>query len=67
MAAIDAHEHIHLTGPAADEAARRLEAFGERARFQGAVVLDDNRLRWVGRYCGPGQVSAQTVRLLGAG
>ena len=45
MAAIDAHEHTHLTGPAADEAARRLETFGERARFQGNVVLDDNRLR----------------------
>ncbi|MEW1725135.1 hypothetical protein [Streptomyces sp. NPDC093109] len=45
MAAIDAHEHTHLTGPAADEAARRLETFGERARFQGTVVLDDNRLR----------------------
>ncbi|WP_157536681.1 hypothetical protein [Kitasatospora mediocidica] len=45
MAAIDAHEHTHLTGPAADEATRRLETFGERARFQGTVVLDDNRLR----------------------
>jgi hypothetical protein len=45
MAAIDAHEHTTLTGPAADEAARRLEAFSERARFQGTVVLDDSRLR----------------------
>ncbi|MGW5152452.1 hypothetical protein [Rhodococcus koreensis] len=45
MAAIDAHEHTHLSGPAADEAARRLEAFGARARFQGTVVLDENRLR----------------------
>lgn len=45
MAAIDAHEHTDLTGPAAEEAARRLEAFGARARFQGKVVLDDNRLR----------------------
>src|ERR1039457_1096455 len=44
-AAIDAHEHTTLTGPAADEAARRLEAFGERARFQGTVVLDDSRPR----------------------
>ncbi len=45
MAAIDAHEHTQLTGPAAEEAARRLESFGERARFQGTVVLDGNRLR----------------------
>ncbi|QTI90625.1 hypothetical protein [Streptomyces sp. AgN23] len=45
MAAIDAHEHTHLTGPAADEATRRLEAFGSQARFQGKIVLDDIRLR----------------------
>jgi hypothetical protein len=45
MAAIDAHEHASLTGPAAEEAARRLEAFGERARFQGIVVTDQARLR----------------------
>ncbi|WP_224282315.1 hypothetical protein [Streptomyces sp. LS1784] len=45
MAAIDAHEHTNLTGPAADEAARRLETFGARARFQGRVVLDESRLR----------------------
>jgi integrase len=45
MAAIDAHEHPSLTGPAADEAARRLQAFGERARFHGTVILDEARLR----------------------
>ncbi len=45
MAAVDAHEHTSLTGPAAAESARRLETFGARARFQGKVVLDDNRLR----------------------
>lgn len=45
LAAIDAHEHTNLTGPAADEAARRLEEFGTRARFQGKVVLDENRLQ----------------------
>lgn len=43
--AIDAHEHTNITGPAAEEAARRLEDFSARARFQGKVVLDDNRLR----------------------
>lgn len=45
LATIDANEHTSLTGPAADEAARRLEEFGDRARFQGKVVLDHNRLR----------------------
>ncbi|MFB7287780.1 hypothetical protein [Actinacidiphila glaucinigra] len=45
MTAIDAHEHTQLTGPAADEAARRLEAFGARAHFQGTIVLDETRLR----------------------
>ncbi|MFJ9776141.1 hypothetical protein ACIRVF_33725 [Kitasatospora sp. NPDC101157] len=45
MAAIDAHEHTDLTGPAAEEAVRRLEAFGAHARFQGKTVLDQNRLR----------------------
>jgi integrase len=47
LAAIDAHQHPALTGPAAEEAARRLEAFGERARFQGTVVTDQARLRRV--------------------
>jgi integrase len=45
MASVDAHQHTQLTGPAADEAARRLEEFGERAGFRGKVVLDDSRLR----------------------
>ncbi len=45
LAAIDAHEHGSLTGPAAAEAARRLEGFGERARFQGIVIMDQARLR----------------------
>jgi hypothetical protein len=42
---VEAHEHLGLAGPAAEEAARRLADFGERARFQGRVVLDDHRLR----------------------
>ncbi|MGW7200262.1 hypothetical protein [Streptomyces chryseus] len=45
MAAIDAHEHTQLTGPAAGEAARRLEAFGTRTRFHGTVALDEMRLQ----------------------
>jgi hypothetical protein len=45
MAAIDAHEHTSLTGPAAAEAARRLADFGAQARFHGNVVVDDKRLR----------------------
>lgn len=45
MASIDAHQHTQFTGPAADEAASRLEEFGERAGFGGKVILDDSRLR----------------------
>lgn len=45
LAAIDAHEHASLTGPAAEEAARRLETFGERVRFQGTIITDQARLR----------------------
>jgi integrase len=45
MSAIDAHQHTHFAGPAADEAASRLEEFGGRAGFGGKVVLDDSRLR----------------------
>jgi integrase len=45
MASIDAHQHTQFTGPAAGEAASRLEEFGERAGFGGKVVLDDSRLR----------------------
>lgn len=44
LAMIDAHEHKDLAGPAADEAARRLENFGEQARFQGKVITDHRRL-----------------------
>lgn len=42
---IDAHEHTELAGPAASEAARRLEAFDDQSRFQGTVVTDRHRLR----------------------
>jgi integrase len=45
MASVEAHQHTQFTGPAADEAARRLGEFGERAGFQGKVVLDSSRLR----------------------
>lgn len=41
---INPHEHHDLAGPAADEAARRLQEFGDEARFQGSVVLDRRRL-----------------------
>lgn len=40
----DAHEHKNLTGPAAAEAAARLESFAGAARFAGAVVTDPRRL-----------------------
>ncbi|MFF8643236.1 hypothetical protein [Streptomyces sp. NPDC015345] len=42
---IDAHERIDLTGPSAEEVARRLDEFGERAQFQGQIALDEHRLK----------------------
>jgi hypothetical protein len=45
LAMIDAHEHYDLTGPAAEEAIRRLDEFGEQARFQGKVVIEERRLQ----------------------
>ncbi|MFD3458263.1 hypothetical protein ACFWVM_00970 [Nocardia fluminea] len=53
LALIDAHEHTQLTGPAGDEAQRRLEQFGEQARFAGAVVTDDRRLQRLLRRADP--------------
>jgi hypothetical protein len=44
LAIINQHEHKNLAGPAADEAARRLQKFGDDARFRGRVVLDRRRL-----------------------
>lgn len=45
LAMIDQHDHKSLTGPAAAEAGRRLEQFGEQARFVGAVITDAHRLK----------------------
>ncbi|MFF1691985.1 MULTISPECIES: hypothetical protein [unclassified Streptomyces] len=45
MEMIDSHQHAGLTGPSAEEAARRLTEFGERAQFQGQVALDRHRLK----------------------
>jgi hypothetical protein len=44
LAMTDAHEHHGLAGPAAGEATRRLEEFGDRARFPGSVITDRRRL-----------------------
>ncbi|MFJ2218404.1 hypothetical protein ACIQVO_40150 [Streptomyces sp. NPDC101062] len=41
---IDAHEHTMMTGPSAEEVARRLGEFGERAQFKGQIALDKHRL-----------------------
>jgi hypothetical protein len=41
---IDAHEHTALAGPAAPEARRRLDGFGQQARFTGTVLTDSHRL-----------------------
>ncbi|MET7320615.1 hypothetical protein [Streptomyces sp. NPDC005549] len=42
LTVIDIHEPTRLAGPAATEAARRLEE--QRTCFQGTVLLDDRRL-----------------------
>ncbi|MEU5325658.1 hypothetical protein [Streptomyces parvus] len=45
MEMIDAHQHLYLAGPSAEEAARRLQDFGDRAQFQGQVATDKHRMR----------------------
>jgi hypothetical protein len=45
LAMTDAHQHTSLAGPSAEEAARRLEEFADRARFGGTVVTDRRRLK----------------------
>jgi hypothetical protein len=45
IATIEAHDHDQMVGPAAGEATRRREDLGERASFQGMVVLEPARLR----------------------
>src|SRR6266700_346401 len=45
LALIAQHDHGPLTGPAADEALRRLEELGERQRLAGQVVTDPRRLQ----------------------
>ncbi|WP_405433347.1 hypothetical protein [Streptomyces anulatus] len=45
MEMIEAHQHLDLAGPSAEEAGRRLKDFGERAQFQGQVALDKHRLK----------------------
>jgi hypothetical protein len=42
---VNQHEHQHLTGPAANEAARRLDQLGEQARFKGITITDRRRLQ----------------------
>jgi hypothetical protein len=44
LAMANLHEHTNLAGPAAEEAARRIEEFGDQARFPGSIVLDERRL-----------------------
>ncbi|MFI7356185.1 hypothetical protein ACIBTP_19830 [Streptomyces avidinii] len=44
MEMIEAHQHLNLAGPSAEEATRRLTDFGDRAQFQGQVALDKHRL-----------------------
>lgn len=42
---VDRHEHKTLAGPAADEAARRLDDLGANAGFAGVVITDPRRLK----------------------
>ncbi|MFJ5668476.1 hypothetical protein ACIQAR_22565 [Micromonospora chalcea] len=44
LAMIDHHQHEELAGPAAEEAARRLQQFGDQARFLGITINDERRL-----------------------
>jgi hypothetical protein len=44
LALIDAHEHHGWAGPAATEAAERLERFSAGAGFHGTVITDSRRL-----------------------
>ena len=45
LALIDQHDHGPLTGPAADEALRRLEELGQHRRLAGQVATDPHRLQ----------------------
>lgn len=49
LAMVEGYEHQHLGGPAAPEANARLEEFGRRAGFAGAVVADPRRLQLIMR------------------
>nr|WSX50718.1 hypothetical protein OG409_18270 [Streptomyces sp. NBC_00974] len=51
---IEAHEHTDFKGPSAEEAATRLQDFGERAQFQGQLALDRNRLQRIMKRHDPG-------------
>ncbi|MEU7354305.1 hypothetical protein ABZ663_28615 [Streptomyces albidoflavus] len=53
MEMIEAHQHLDLAGPSAEEATRRLMKFGERAQFQGQVALDKHRLERIMKRHGP--------------
>ncbi|MFD4337265.1 hypothetical protein ACFWPP_08745 [Streptomyces anulatus] len=46
---VDAYEHHQMEGPTAVEAARRLDALGQRAGFTGQVVLGPARLKRIMR------------------
>jgi hypothetical protein len=45
LAMIDRHEHTNLAGPAAAEAARRLEQLSQQTHYRGTVITDQRRLR----------------------
>lgn len=43
LALVDQHEHVRLTGPAADEAERRLEEMNDHPGFAGTITTDRKR------------------------
>jgi len=45
LAAVERNEHKDLTGPSADEARLRMQAFGATARFQGIVAESPGQLK----------------------
>lgn len=51
---IEAHEHTDFQGPAAEEAAARLQHFGARTQFQGQLALSKNRLLRIMKRHDPG-------------
>ena len=53
LALIDEHEHEELSGPAADDAQRRLKSMGSQQLFVGTVTSDRHRFKRLLKLHGP--------------